>query len=107
MKSRIFCVIPLLIGLNCGAGRGVWVRVADAGCSALVEITDDDDTVAHLCLVAVDLVKLLGELRAAEKVGAPCTVRVVDAAGAPTVYVVPARHVGAAALSVRAAMEAK
>lgn len=100
----MLCVVPLLLALSCGTTRGVWVRVAETTCSGIVELIGDDDTRTALCLVAVDLVRLLAELRAAESSRRGATVHAVTGDGAPTTVDVPARHVPAAVLSVRAAM---
>ena len=97
----------LSLCLACGTSRGVWVRVAETTCQGIVELLGDDDTRVALCLVAVDLVRLLAELRAAEASGRGATVHAVTGDGDPITVEVPARHVPAAVLSVRAAMGAK
>lgn len=108
MRLRhLLCVVPLLVGLSCGTSRGVWVRVAETTCHGIVELLGEDDTRTALCLVAVDLVRLLAELRAAESSGRGTTVHAVTGDGEPITVEVPARHVPAAVLSVRAAMGSK
>lgn len=104
--KRLLVGALLACALSCGTSRGIWVRVAETTCGGIVEIVGEDDTRTALCLVAVDLVRLLAELRAAEASGRGTTVHAVSADGDPLTVQIPSRHVPAAMLSVRAAMGA-
>lgn len=104
---RYLLACAIALGACSPSPSGIWVRVAEAGCSAVAELVDDSDTVQRLCLVTIDLVRLLSELRAAESSGRPAVVHAVDGAGQPATITVPHRHLAAAAESVRAAMAAR
>tara|TARA_R110000868_G_scaffold93573_1_gene258786 strand:+ start:4677 stop:4979 length:303 start_codon:yes stop_codon:yes gene_type:complete len=100
MRTRLLCVIPLLIAMSCAPAKGVFVRVAETGCETLVELVGADDVVTRLCVLAADLAVLLTELAAAEREGRDA---VIDTAGAR--YVVPVRHLRAARVSAMGAVK--
>lgn len=103
----VFLVLALAsVSVECTPTSGVWVRVAEAGCEHAVELLTDDDRAVVLCPVVIDLVRLLEAAREAERTGSDLVVSYVDETG-PRTLRVPARHVAAAGVSVRGAMEGR